>query len=681
MASHRFYKNVDKQTKKNQQDQEFRQSELIYRLDYTYPELLNVNAQFNGLCELISNYIIANDLLGGDTSEYLLTKYQIDQYSIKVKNDNIIESKQDSGFLRIADEITLEKLNDPKIRGSHILHVSSYLELAQFLFMGKCPYTLFPDSEKIIIDEKLNEELLKKRFSELPDNFYIKFFAYDKALNKLSGHSMVIKKTGNTYSFFDPNFCEVQKQDIDQLITLISASQVHGANLAFVDGVAYINSLQINSKKIDASKLEIKEKLPNNIMFTSYNEQLLDGIMDRVASNEHAMTFIHSYISPGFFDNCNQSEVLAALSSIASLKNKPDWYVALLICPDENKKLYWEKIIKGDEYAQLYTAVRLKDPKMVNFFLELEIKDINKLDKDGHSLLYYAVKNEDVDMVELLLKKAKWSDIETPDKQGKTMLQYAILGDNLEILRLLGNAGANLSAADAQGNTLLHFAIMKNFFNANSASDSHNYKKIIDFLISRIDVNATNKVGDTPLHLGVRYGNEITIENLLNHDARLNVKNNNNETPLVTAACNDLYIGNKMPALNMLTTKMDANSFSQEEFKALFSCYAMDVHPRSFAAELNDLLMSNVVNVLLSAKTLNISVSKMELTTITSSFIQRLETQLPNEQLELLNQVVKGENALGQLLLKANDDNVLAQLKQRIGEVELLDKPIRPSPF
>src|ERR1700683_4507334 len=72
-------------------------SDLIYKLNpEKHQTLLDVNRRFNGLCELVCNCVLIDDLLG------------------KGSNQNFIR-----------DRITVERMDEDKIKKSHILDIYS----------------------------------------------------------------------------------------------------------------------------------------------------------------------------------------------------------------------------------------------------------------------------------------------------------------------------------------------------------------------------------------------------------------------------------------------------------------------------------------------------------------------------------------------------------------------------
>lgn len=122
------------------------------------------------------------------------------------------------------------------------------------------------------------------------------------------------------------------------------------------------------------------------------------------------------------------------------------------------------------------------------------------LDSLGATPLHAAVIANRAPVVELLLHHGRGgllkrgSTLDVQDKSGAPPLFYAVVQDNVHIVRLLLAAGANVSACDNEGNSILHVAaesghvqIMQEFFTCNDSD------------LIRSQLNLANAAGNTPL--------------------------------------------------------------------------------------------------------------------------------------------------------------------------------------
>ena len=94
----------------------FNQSfDLIYRLNYIkHQPLLDVNRKFGGLCELICNRVLIDDLLG---------------------------KGQEENFLK--ERISLEKMSEKRITKSHLLNIYSVMRKVVAIYSRSIPIIFF----------------------------------------------------------------------------------------------------------------------------------------------------------------------------------------------------------------------------------------------------------------------------------------------------------------------------------------------------------------------------------------------------------------------------------------------------------------------------------------------------------------------------------------------------------
>ncbi|KTD83129.1 hypothetical protein [Legionella waltersii] len=249
-------------------------SQNIILGEVTSGKLHKVKIKYNGLCEIICNYILLEDLLGKENllplhedvqANWLNTQSGFEQLGMKFKeNSNFVTNNRS----KYGDKITLENLR--KVEDTHILDVTNFFtRLIAVLFsiypcnlfsnspFAKSPYscTKLPNGKTQICVDK---SMLSERLNQLEVGFYIKFFAFKKNKLSMEGHSMLIKKmSDNKYSFFDPNHGEYLNLNIDELAEKINkATEEQSANqMVFLDAKDFVNSYQINKKEVDDERL------------------------------------------------------------------------------------------------------------------------------------------------------------------------------------------------------------------------------------------------------------------------------------------------------------------------------------------------------------------------------------------------------------------------------------------
>lgn len=87
----------------------------------------------------------------------------------------------------------------------------------------------------------------------------------------------------------------------------------------------------------------------------------------------------------------------------------------------------------------------------------VELDDINYQDKDGRSLLIYAVLENDIDLVEALINRG--AKVNLNDNNGWTALHFAANEHLVAITKLLIKKGADVNAKDSYGNTVIWRAV------------------------------------------------------------------------------------------------------------------------------------------------------------------------------------------------------------------------------
>ena len=173
----------------------------------------------------------------------------------------------------------------------------------------------------------------------------------------------------------------------------------------------------------------------------------------------------------------------------------------------------------------LLIATRYKNYEIIEILLNTPKlnTDINLRGDFSQSALDKAIELEDLELVKLLLN-TPGIDVNSQNKtEEKTSLQVAILAGNTEIVKeLLEHKGININSQDdSEANTLMT-AIIKG-------------GKIFEMIFedSRIDVNATDKYGESALHFAVAYELYDATEKLLSSpEIDLSLKNQNGKTAL-----------------------------------------------------------------------------------------------------------------------------------------------------
>lgn len=244
-------------------------------------------------------------------------------------------------------------------------------------------------------------------------------------------------------------------------------------------------------------------------------------------------------------------------------------------------------VVSTDGETVLHSLVRKPNQtEIINYFLSKGI-DINKADNDGNTALMNAASGRDTEALELILSKVK--DVNVQNAKGESALSIAVQSgtpeavavllnkkadinvldkDNNNLgyyliqsyrpqmmggrgpeageapkedpfsakLKLLQDHGLNLAQAQKDGNTLYHFAILKN--------DLKLVQKIAPL---NIDINAKNKDGLTALHKAVMIAkNDTLIKYLLESGAKKDIKTDFDESAYDLAKENETLTQNNI---------------------------------------------------------------------------------------------------------------------------------------
>jgi ankyrin repeat protein len=138
----------------------------------------------------------------------------------------------------------------------------------------------------------------------------------------------------------------------------------------------------------------------------------------------------------------------------------------------------------GDGTTALHWAVRADDVEMVDALVRAKA-NVNAKDPDGVTPLAIACANANPAMIRKLL--AAGADANTADPAGETVLMIAARMGNVDGVKALLDAGAQVNAKDTEAGTALMVAVRAN------------HAEVVKFLIDRgAEVDAATRVGKTP---------------------------------------------------------------------------------------------------------------------------------------------------------------------------------------
>eukprot|EP00977_Amphora_coffeiformis_P010946 scaffold2591_cov168-Amphora_coffeaeformis.AAC.2 len=153
--------------------------------------------------------------------------------------------------------------------------------------------------------------------------------------------------------------------------------------------------------------------------------------------------------------------------------------------------------------------------------------DPNCTGRDGMTPLHWAVERDDMEILQLLLQPSKYyisaANVDGKDSFQCTPLAVASEKGNWRMVDILLRYGANPNLGDTDGWTPLHWTRSPEVALRLLQHD-------------KIDMDAVDKDGETPLHLKVGDFDLAVADVLLHHGANFHLRNSWNMTPLQTAA-------------------------------------------------------------------------------------------------------------------------------------------------
>jgi hypothetical protein len=224
----------------------FNQAPLIGCLDSAQHKSLKcIQKNYQGLCEIICNYVLTNDLLGqGNDVDFLVNRIQPENLNqINIKKSHILNIY---GIFRKAIAFLFG------IYPNNIFSFRAQWKLVEEITVTKNKrlHSLFGDREASVteVEKHVNRPLLIRKLNSLADGETLKLETIEKTWCSFGGHATLIKKISNgNYIFFDPNEGETRNLSFDQLCEKIDDQLDRwGSDLFFTRGEDFKNRMPKN---------------------------------------------------------------------------------------------------------------------------------------------------------------------------------------------------------------------------------------------------------------------------------------------------------------------------------------------------------------------------------------------------------------------------------------------------
>ncbi|MHB1000839.1 MAG: ankyrin repeat domain-containing protein [Armatimonadota bacterium] len=172
--------------------------------------------------------------------------------------------------------------------------------------------------------------------------------------------------------------------------------------------------------------------------------------------------------------------------------------------------------------------------------------DVKASDEDGKTALLLASGKGNPGIISLLISKG--GDINAKDNNGYTPLLVSIKNGNIDIVELLIEKGADVKVKNKDGNTPLHYAAYGVLcdtdvsFKEEKITTQNTYKNnpslVLQLIDKGADINASNAIGETPLHNAAKIGFNNIITIFVLNGAEIDARTAKGDTPIDVARKN-----------------------------------------------------------------------------------------------------------------------------------------------
>ena len=226
--------------------------------------------------------------------------------------------------------------------------------------------------------------------------------------------------------------------------------------------------------------------------------------------------------------------------------------------------------INSKGYPVLNSAVYEKRRDLCEFLIQRGA-DVNAKDKWGQTSLYLAIRNDDSDIMNILIANGAEVDIKhTRRETEETALHYAAMTGRTEVVKLLLEAGVDINVKNDRGQTALHVPldIRNSDYQENRGARYRLSKDTIEMLLTKgADVNLKDKDGRMPLHLAAESADGDIVKFLLDKGARISEKDDESG---FTALHHAARFGNKNAAELLIARGADVNAKDKQGHTPLY---------------------------------------------------------------------------------------------------------------
>jgi ankyrin repeat protein len=313
------------------------------------------------------------------------------------------------------------------------------------------------------------------------------------------------------YGYIDIGEYYINNMDKEKINRLNYLNQ-NALHLLSQNGNVLFANLLIKNN-IEMNNTDKNRKFPINYAIENSNIELVNLLLENNVNIDTSLA-IREYTT-------KRSALISAIISnnIELVKFFIDYYNKNKSDDNDKRSTYIFAFSKAIEY---------NNENFVSYFIETDIKttinitSVNKTNKEFFNFLENAVKNNNIEIFDLLVKNNIGSDISDINKALDILTK-----DNIAIFeKLIDILGVNYRVTNKN---FLHFSAEYGFFN------------IVKKIIHNFNINEKDTKGNTALHYASTNGNSDIVKYLLLNNANTNIENNNGNTAYAEAILNFHY--------------------------------------------------------------------------------------------------------------------------------------------
>ncbi len=280
--------------------------------------------------------------------------------------------------------------------------------------------------------------------------------------------------------------------------------------------------------KLPDGKVISSEGLPEGISNEAL-EKVIEAVRDKQSATKHTTRNMYGPVKAG--DNVKILQMLSMGYSPIQRFPECEGGTPLHVAASEGHILTMHILVRAgaeldtmdEEQNTALMLACIKGRSQAAKYLLQAGADVTQIGDDGMTCLHLATQSGFLECAHVILSQSHLprNFLNLQDDGGWTPLVWACENKHEPVIRYLLERGANPLITDVEGNITLHWAAL---------SGSRTTCEML--LNAGCEVNATNTIGETPIHIALRQDHYECTLLFLMRGARLDIKNNKQQTPV-----------------------------------------------------------------------------------------------------------------------------------------------------